>query len=109
MVYGLPCITAWHELPTSWWLSWLCWGGTVPSSPISPVPLAQSLCSFFVLRWCLRCGIENMTRDGTPPGPADLPAWEAEIRCHPDGNGPCGTRGRHLVLRRRPMERNRLL
>src|SRR5690349_8946914 len=68
-------------------------GGTMPSSQIFHVPLAQGLCSFFVLRWCLRSGIENMTRDGTPPGPADLPAWEAEIRCHPRWQRPLWHQG----------------
>ena len=48
-------------------------GGTVHSSLISGVPLAQHIGAFFVLRWCSRSGTENMTRDGTPPGPADLP------------------------------------
>src|ERR1700719_3311035 len=50
-------------------------GGTVHSSLISGVPLAQHIGAFFVLRWCSRSGTENMTRDSTPPpGPADLPA-----------------------------------
>ena len=44
-------------------------GGTVPSSRIYRVPLAQQFRSFRVLRWCSRPGNENMPCDGTPPGP----------------------------------------
>jgi hypothetical protein len=71
-------------------------GGTMPSSRIYRVPLAQHFCAFRVLRWCPRPGNENMPCDGTPPRARQTYRRGGGSVAISDGNGPGSIAGRRV-------------